>query len=143
MTVRRWQKGDNAEIAAIEKQSFADPWSEDMFDPFFLTDTFYGLVAVEDGRIAGYVGAVYIFETADVVNVCVEKSYRRRGIAKRLLSDLVRDLSGMGVTRFLLEVRRSNAPAIALYENCGFKKTGERKRYYEDTEDALIYELTT
>ena len=139
MKIRRWEKRDNAVIEEIERVSFSDPWSMDMLDSCFLSDGFYGLVAEDDDKIAGYVGAVYLFETADIVNVCVAPDFRRKGVAETLLIRLIDYLKENGVENVYLEVRKSNLPAVALYEKLGFKKFGERKKYYEDSEDAIVY----
>ena len=139
MIIRSWEKSDNSEIAKIEQASFKVPWSKEMFDSCFSSHGFYGLVAVDNGLIAGFICTLYLFENADILNVCVEKNHRRQGVGEALLSELTKYLKRENVTNVFLEVRRSNAPAIALYEKAGFIKTGERKKYYEDTEDALIY----
>ena len=70
-------------------------------------------------------------------NVGVLEDLRRRGIARALMERLLADLSAaQSVT---LEVRRSNAAAIALYESFGFERVGERKNFYsQPTEDALL-----
>lgn len=141
MTVRRWEKRDNVAIEKIEAASFSDPWGLSALDSCFDTDTFFGLVAEEDGAVIGYVGAVYLFECADVVNVCTDGAFRRKGIAKTLLNQLIDGLFSLGVTQFFLEVRASNVPAITLYDGLGFKKIGVRQKYYENTEDALVYRL--
>ncbi len=139
MIIRRWEASDNSEIESLERASFSSPWSKDMFDACLSSRGFYGLVAVDNGLIAGFICVLYLFENADILNVCVEKSHRRQGVGERLLSETITFLKSENVTKVFLEVRRSNAPAIALYEKAGFIKTGERKKYYEDTEDALIY----
>jgi ribosomal-protein-alanine N-acetyltransferase len=73
-----------------------------------------------------------------VMNIAVEPDLRRQGIASALLAELyVR--AGDGTARFTLEVRRSNAVAIHLYEREGFRAAGMRRRYYQDNgEDALV-----
>ena len=143
MIIREWKRSDNDAITLIDAKCFHDPWNKRMFDDCFDTGvSFVGMVAEEEGRLLGYVGAVYVFGAADIVNICVDTPFRRRGIAEQLLGAVIDDLSVCGVSKFFLEVRRSNAAAIALYEKLGFKKLGERKKYYENTEDALIYGLT-
>ena len=72
------------------------------------------------------------------MNVAVDPGDRRAGIATALLLALLERV-GDADARFTLEVRRSNQPAIALYENHGFRAAGLRRRYYADNgEDALI-----
>ena len=71
-----------------------------------------------------------------MMNVAVADSHRRRGIARALVEELIRQLDAYQLT---LEVRASNSPAIALYESLGFVQVGLRKNYYrKPKEDALI-----
>jgi len=139
MIFRRWTINDNPQIFEIERDSFSDPWSIEMLDDCFLATNFYGLVAELNERIVAYVGAVFAYDSADIVNVCVEKSFRKQSIGTVILFTLIEHLKNKGVEHVYLEVRRSNSPAIGLYEKLGFKKAGERKAYYEDGEDALVY----
>jgi ribosomal-protein-alanine N-acetyltransferase len=74
-----------------------------------------------------------------MMNVAVHPDHRRRGIAEALILALSEDLKAGGNQCLTLEVRASNAPAIALYENLGFRQVGLRKNYYhKPKEDALI-----
>lgn len=139
--LRQWKKSDNEVIGRLEVENFRSPWSLEMLDSCFLYDNFYGVVEEDDGVIIGYVGAVYSGEDADVMNLCVDEKYRRRGYATKLMNGIIDYLKERLVKNVFLEVRRSNRSAIALYEKLGFTKVGERKRYYENTEDAMVYVL--
>ena len=71
-----------------------------------------------------------------MMNIAVADTHRRRGIARMLVEELIRQLDAYQLT---LEVRASNSPAIALYESLGFVQVGLRKNYYrKPKEDALI-----
>ena len=127
-------------VAEIEKECFGrDAWSEksvgsELNNPFSLW-----LVALEEGRVAGYVGSQTVCNETDMMNVAVTAGFRRRGIAERLVLALVEELKAMDSRSLTLEVRASNAPAIGLYEKLGFVQTGLRKNYYRNPkEDALI-----
>jgi ribosomal-protein-alanine N-acetyltransferase len=85
----------------------------------------------------GYVICARYDEAYHVMNIAVDPAHRRRGVAKSLL-DAVLDKAGHHAN-YTLEVRVSNAGAIALYESYGFRGVGTRKRYYSDNgEDAII-----
>ena len=72
------------------------------------------------------------------MNVAVDPSRRRRGVASALLAEML-ERAGHGQGRYTLEVRTSNEGAIDLYRRFGFTAAGTRRRYYQDTgEDALI-----
>ena len=76
---------------------------------------------------------------AQVTNVAVHPEHRGKGVATRLMERLIREVKQRGATAMTLEVRPSNAPALALYEKFGLKSVGRRKGYYQDNgEDAII-----
>lgn len=138
--IRRWEKKDLAAIAEIEAECFSDAWSENMLLSSFSQHGFTGFVYEEDGRVVGYVGASYVFETADILLVAVKEAYRRRGIAESLIRALFSAVADLGITRILLEVRKSNFPAKECYNKLGFVEIAQRARYYADGEDAVIME---
>ena len=125
-----------AAVAELEKQNFSEPWPEVAVRSELTNKLALWLVAVEDGVVAGYVGSQTVLQEADMMNIAVGDGFRRRGIAKMLVEELIRRLDAYQLT---LEVRASNAPAIALYESLGFTQVGLRKNYYhKPKEDALI-----
>ena len=125
-----------AAVAELEKQNFSEPWPEIAVRSELTNKLALWLVAVEDGVVAGYVGSQTVLQEADMMNIAVGEGFRRRGIARALVEELIRRLDAYQLT---LEVRASNAPAIALYESLGFTQVGLRKNYYhKPKEDALI-----
>ena len=123
-------------VAELERQNFSEPWPEIAVRSELTNALALWLVAVEDGVVAGYVGSQTVLQEADMMNIAVSESHRRRGIARMLVEELIRQLDAYQLT---LEVRASNAPAIALYEKLGFTQVGLRKNYYhKPKEDALI-----
>ena len=123
-------------VAELERQNFSEPWPEIAVRSELTNKLALWLVAVEDGVVAGYVGSQTVLQEADMMNIAVADSHRRRGIARMLVEELIRQLDAYQLT---LEVRASNAPAIALYEKLGFTQVGLRKNYYhKPKEDALI-----
>ena len=125
-----------AAVAALEKANFSEPWSKNSVRGELTNELALWLVAVENDTVLGYVGSQTVLEEADMMNIAVEESCRRRGIARALVEELIRRLPAHCLT---LEVRASNAPAIGLYESMGFTQIGLRKNYYRNPrEDALI-----
>lgn len=128
-----------APIAALEQVCFSDPWPAAAVESELSNPLSLWLVAVEDGRVAGYVGSQSVLGEADMMNVAVSPDFRRQGVAEALLCELERRLKENGVYSLTLEVRASNAPAIALYHKLGYAQVGRRPNYYhKPKEDALI-----
>ena len=126
-------------VAELEKVCFSAPWSENSVASELNNPLALWLVAVENDRLAGYIGSQSVEGEADVMNVAVHPDFRRRGIAEELCRQLVSVLNERDVHSLTLEVRVSNAPAIALYEKLGFTLVGRRPNYYRHPkEDALI-----
>ena len=93
-----------------------------------------------DGKIIGYIGISYVLDSADIISIVVHKDYTQKGIATLLLQEIFAFAKENNIQKIMLEVRRSNLPAQKLYEKHGFKQIAIRKKYYDNTEDALIYE---
>ena len=128
-----------AQVAELEKLCFSDPWSENSVASELKNPLSLWLVALDDATVAGYVGSQSVLDEADMMNIAVHPDYRRQGIARQLVTELVAALAKKGVHSLALEVRASNAPAIALYEQLGFQQVGRRPNYYRNPkEDALI-----
>ena len=128
-----------AQVAALEKICFSDPWSVNSVASELKNPLSCWLVAEEDGEVAGYVGSQTVMDESDMMNVAVHPDYRRKGIAEKLVMELVEALKKRDSRCLTLEVRASNEPARALYEKLGFVQVGLRKNYYRNPrEDALI-----
>lgn len=138
MTVRKWLFSDIKEILEIEKNCFKDAWSMEMLADLFLSNGFYGLVAVENDKICGYIAIKYVLDEGEINIVATNLESRRKGVATLLLESAEKELLLKGVKKLFLEVRRSNLNAQALYEKCGYKYVAVRQNYYQGEEDALI-----
>ncbi len=139
MIIEEMQPEDTPEVAAIEKMIFSQPWSAQGFLTSLQSqDTLY-LTVRADERIVGYCGLLQSFEEADITNVAVHPDYRGRGIAFRMLRQLMDMGTKRGIERFTLEVRAGNEAALRLYQKLGFESAGIRKNFYEKPkEDAVI-----
>ena len=139
MTILTMNEKHVAAVAALEKICFSDPWSENSVASELHNKLALWLVAEEEGEVAGYIGSQTVMDESDMMNVAVHPDHRRKGIAEALVLSLVEELKQKGSRCLTLEVRASNAPAIALYEKLGFSQIGRRKNYYRNPrEDALI-----
>jgi ribosomal-protein-alanine N-acetyltransferase len=95
----------------------------------------------EGGAVVGYALVWLVVDELHLLNVATRADRRRLGIGRGLVAALVAFARQSGARHVLLEVRRSNAPAIALYRGAGFEEVGVRARYYPDDEDALEMRL--
>jgi ribosomal-protein-alanine N-acetyltransferase len=135
--LRKLSYTDLPRVIAIERRCFPMPWSLSMFVLELSKPSGICLAAVGDTRMLGYVICARYEEAYHVMNIAVEPNYRRQGVARGLLEALL-DKGGRDAN-YTLEVRVSNAAAIALYEAYDFRAVGTRRRYYADNgEDAII-----
>ncbi len=132
----RMNESHTEAVAELERQNFSEPWPEIAVRSELTNKLSLWLVAMDGEKVVGYVGSQTVLQEADMMNIAVADSHRRRGIARALVEELIRNLDAYQLT---LEVRESNAPAIALYESMGFQQVGLRKNYYQKPkENALI-----
>jgi ribosomal-protein-alanine N-acetyltransferase len=94
---------------------------------------------VRDGqRIIAFCNYWLVTTELHILSIATHPDYRGKGIATQLLAHVLDKARETGCSLATLEVRRSNVPAIALYERAGFKTVHVRARYYQDDEDALV-----
>lgn len=137
--IRSMTENDIPYVHAIEADSFNDAWDKEAFVYSVNAAHDYSIVAVTNDTVCGFLIMRISFDTADIINVCVAEKFRKKKIGTKLLRDVLRYGAQAGVMRCLLEVRKSNVPAIRLYENEGFIKEGIRKSYYSNpVEDAIV-----
>jgi len=149
-------KVDIPAILEIEKQGQPEPWTAASFMEELDRLHSYVLVArlseecIESGESLlcpprGIVGYICFWSVADeiqVLNLAVHENFRRRSVARSLLADAIRIGCERNARVANLEVRKSNIPALKLYESFGFKAVGERPNYYGFLmEPAILMEL--
>jgi [ribosomal protein S18]-alanine N-acetyltransferase len=138
LEIRRLSYADLPQVIAIERRAFPTPWSLAMFVLELSKPSGICLAALREGRIVGYLICSRYDTVWHLMNVAVDNRLRRERIATGLLSHLFERADEPG-EQYTLEVRTSNAPAIALYERFGFRSAGLRRGYYHDNkEDAVI-----
>ena len=126
-------------LSEIEKECFSTPWSENALSDELTNNFARFFVAECDGAVLGYIGAHNILGEVYITNVAVSESFRRKGIAEKLIRTLVDFCENEGMEFVTLEVRRSNEAAKKLYSKMGFEEVGERKDFYENPrEDAIL-----
>lgn len=136
--LRRMEAEDLPRVMQIDALCLPRPWSAaiwhgELESPFGLY-----IVVEERGEVSGHIGVRHILGELHITTIAVMPEYRRRGHARALIGAALAACPKAGHVH--LEVRPTNASAIALYESLGFKTTGRRPRYYGD-EDALLMTL--
>ena len=128
-------------LEQLERMCFSRPWSKKMQAEELDNQCAAFLVAVEPEteKAVGYAGLLVVADEGYITNVAVDPSCRRQGVAAQLLQVFDNFAKGNHLAFLTLEVRPSNAAAIALYEGFGFREVGRRRNYYDlPKEDALI-----
>ncbi len=139
---RRMEPADLDEVAALEAANFSRPWRREDFEASLEMQERIYCVALDGDKVAGVAGLICSAPEAELMNVSVDASLRRCGIAAKLLKFLFEEGAKAGVRDIVLEVRRGNTAAIKLYEKLGFKEEGLIKNCYSDpVEDGLVYWL--
>lgn len=141
LTIAPMQRRDIAEVVRIEHATYPAPWSAEVFRGEVARmsrgDGEY-LVVRRGTDVVGYGGVMFMLDEAHVTNLVVAGTQRRSGLGTRLLAELCWRTIAHGSSGLTLEVRASNEAAQALYGRFGFERVGVRRRYYENTEDAIV-----
>jgi ribosomal-protein-alanine N-acetyltransferase len=138
LQIRRLTYADLPLVLAIERRAFPTPWSLAMFVLELSKPSGICLAALRGDSLVGYMVCSRYDTVWHLMNVAVEPTLRRQGIASALLRHLFETADRAG-EQYTLEVRPSNLEAIAMYERFGFRSAGTRRGYYHDNkEDALI-----
>ena len=131
------------DVAQLAAEYLPEAWSyEAVCDVLkYENNIYYVMKDIKTGTIAGFAGMMVIADEAELLNIVVSSIYRRKGIADKLLTQLLENARERNAYRMLLEVRESNDGAKRLYEKNCFCVIGKRKAYYSNpVEDALIME---
>lgn len=135
---------DLNEIENILFSDFDDFWNINVFKNELLNPNSKYIVAKVDNKIIGYAGIWKSVDDVHITNIVTAKNVRRQNIGNILLSNLIQMAkTENGITSITLEVNSNNIPAQKLYEKFDFKVVGLRKKYYNNTDDAIIMTLKT
>ena len=135
--IRPATKNDLSKISLIENRVFRFPWSKEQIKWELSSQHIASNYVMSlQGNIIGYIFTHKIDKDVQILNIAIDTAYQHKGYGDRLLSyfmdQLDEDIS------IILEVRKSNFPAINLYRKYGFSELGIREEYYNDGEDAIV-----
>ena len=137
-------ENDLGQVMAIEKKSFAAPWSRNLFKETLAFPLAFNFVVRKriDNKVVGYANFYLIRDEVQVLNIAIDPASRGKGYAASLMKHAIALLKERKAEDFYLEVREGNASALRLYQKLGFRKIGKRKKYYPETnEDAIVMHL--
>jgi ribosomal-protein-alanine N-acetyltransferase len=135
-------------IVLIEQQNSHEPWSKNQLIESIQNPTNLCCSISTNNQIIGFLMAMPALDTADILNISINKNYQRKGYGKKLLHFLIKELKDRMIRQLMLEVRLSNQAAISFYLKHGFEKISLRKNYYiinskhpNQKEDGIIMRL--
>jgi len=138
--VRKMRREDVDAVVAIETEAFSSPWRRETFMELIDRPTAELFVMVHrDEGVIGYAVLWCVLDQGELANVAIAARMRGRGLGRALLAEVLAVAKSRGVESVFLEVRESNAPALGLYQEFGFREVGRRRGYYDHPrEDARI-----
>lgn len=136
--ISEMEMSDLNSISSILYTEFDDFWTYNIFKQELENPNSKYLVAKTSNEIVGFAGFTKIIDEADITNIVVKKNFRNLKVGSILLKKLIELASSLNLKILNLEVKESNIPAIKLYTNFGFETCGLRKKYYNNTENAIL-----
>jgi ribosomal-protein-alanine acetyltransferase len=143
LVLRQMLMTDVERVMEIERRIQPHPWTHGNFTDA-LGSGYIGKVAELDGEMVGYAVLMPAMDEAHLLTLGIAAESQRKGLGKELLQNMMNLARGIGMRRIILEVRPSNAAAVALYRKGGFREIGMRRGYYAagtGREDAIVMEL--
>jgi [ribosomal protein S18]-alanine N-acetyltransferase len=137
--IRAFHPGDAAALASILRDApEAANWTQASYREWMNSPGAVAFVGEGDGGVTGFIIGRQMADEAEVLNLAVAPSSRRKGQGGALLKAALGEFRVHGVSRVYLEVRESNVAARAFYAKYGFSQTSKRPKYYRKPEEAAI-----
>jgi len=139
LVLREILEKDLDDVLAIERASFASPWSRHFFLEELEGSCARSVLSESRGIVVGYCLYWHLATDVDIHNIAVHREYRRCGVGRSMLQHIIAQALNVGLQNITLEVRKSNEAAQSLYRSLGFEVCGVRRGYYSnDGEDAWV-----
>ncbi|MEE9552874.1 MAG: ribosomal protein S18-alanine N-acetyltransferase [candidate division Zixibacteria bacterium] len=138
ITFRRMTENDLEKVSEIERDIFSDPWSYNAFKTDLNNDMAFPLVAEFENLVIGYTNLYIVAGEVQIGNFAVAQGYRKRGVGKKLMDQILSIANERKCDSIFLEVRDSNEPAKALYGSFGFQQVGLRRDYYTNPRESAV-----
>ena len=138
--IRKMNKDDLEEISK-NLVMYDEFWNKKILESEFKNEQSEYFVLIDYSQIIAFAGILVGVDSCEIMNIAVNKEFRRTGYGSKMLKYLIRRTKELGKTELLLEVNENNTPAIELYKKFGFSIDGYRKNYYNGTEDAILMNI--
>ena len=141
LSISKMRIEDLNEIKDKLSEEFDDFWNENILKQELSNENSNYVVARENNEIVGFGGIWTSPDDVHITDIVTRKMYRSKGIGSRILEELINLAKTKNKASLTLEVNEKNTIAQKLYEKYGFKMLGRRKKYYNNTDDAIIMTL--
>lgn len=143
MKINRMEQSDLEQIKNCLTTDFDEFWTYDVLkDELSSCNSRYIVAKTSNNIIVGFAGIKIILDEAEIMNIVTKKSMRGKGIASLMLEHIISNCKNNNIKTINLEVNYQNTIAINLYKKYNFKEVGLRKKYYNNTYDAILMSLT-
>ena len=141
LIIEKMNLKDFKQIKDNLQKDFDDFWNENVLESELKNDNSLYFVAKNKNEILGFIGITKNIDFVEILNVVVKKDFRNKGIGNQLLQKIIEVAKEMKMQEIYLEVNEKNENAIKLYEKNNFKKIGERKKYYNGKDNAILMSI--
>lgn len=138
--IRKMNKEDLEEISK-DLIMYDEFWNKNILESEFKNENSEYFVLIDYSKIIAFAGILVGVDSCEIMNIAVNKEFRRTGYGSKMLKYLINRTKELGKQELLLEVNENNVPAIELYKKFGFKIDGYRKNYYNGEEDAILMNI--
>lgn len=142
LEIVKMQLSDLKQIEESLEKDFDDFWTINILKEELKSENRYYIVARQGQEIVGFAGITRMIDEVDIMNIVVRKDKRSKGIGSMLLQKIFEIVKEENVKTITLEVNEKNQPAIKLYQKFGFMPIGLRKKYYHNTDNAIIMKVS-
>lgn len=125
-------------LKTFYESKFSNIWSFETFLDDFNSSSSQYIVAKLNNEIVGFAGIKIVLDEAEIMNIVTSIFSRNNGVGSKLLNELINISKENNCLNIFLEVEDTNLPAIHIYEKFGFNRLTIRKKYYNNTKDAII-----
>ena len=115
-------------------------WNQNQWANELEKDYVNAIAIYLNNSMAGVCVFLKIYDELEIRYLSVHPSYKRRGLGKKLINNIIKECKNERITRIILEVSSKNMQALSFYEYFGFETISIRKKYYRDGSDALLKE---